>query len=337
MAPPVFAQSAEDRFNKPTELGIRFTPAMAEALAKGYIANVVVPRYELAQDKVDEATEAIARRLMVAAHSLDTPEQQANVERLFADTMNAVADSANQSRPGMPRGIGMAFGKGLKPLLPAVREVIRGAGEDLRPMLSLKQQLNLGKDLLTVGMSLDAFEKTLDRWEKGDVKPFEDPFKSPKSEIQKDEQGRSPALNQAMQFAQGIMDKPPWKTEWERYVEQAKEYYQFDESQATAADSQLREALQQAERISQNERWRQVMYRNRIWEQMAGRVLYFYGHHPMPHLIFRSYRAAVDPISRLGDALKMKIDRIATSTQRREAERRMTQLLKDKGFLPEDF
>ncbi len=337
MTSPVFAQSAEDRFDKPTEACIRFTPGMAKAMATIYVDKFAVSRYELAEDKVEAATEAIARRLMAAAHSLDTPEQQAAIERMYADAMNAVADSAGQSRPGPPPAMMMAIGKGLKPLLPAVREVIRGSGEDLRPMLPLKQQLNLGKDLLSAGMALDAFEKSMERWEQGEGRPFEDPFKPQEQQIQKDAQGRSPALNQAMQLAQVIVDEPPWKSEWERYVEQAKEYYQFDESQAAAADSQLREALQQADRISQNERWRRLMYRNRIWEQMVGRVLYFYGHHPMPHLIFRSHRSVMEPITKLGDALKMKIDRIATSTQRREAEQRMTQLLKDKGFSPEDF
>ncbi|NLX13047.1 MAG: hypothetical protein GXY44_05240 [Phycisphaerales bacterium] len=337
MAWPVHAQSAATRYDRPTEACVRFTPGMAQAMAGSYITYVAVPRYGLDEDKIDTATEAIARRLMAAAHSLDTPEQQASVEQMFSGMLNAIADSAGQPKPGMPREMGITLGKGLKPLLPAVREVLRGVGDDLRPMLPLKQQLNLGKDLLSAGVALDAFEKNMERWERGEIQPFENPFSSAAPEVVKDDQGRSPVLNEAMRLAQQVVDHPTWESEWERYVEQAKDYYQFDEAQSAAADSQLREALRQAESISRNDRWRRIIYRNRVWDQMTQRVLQVYGQHPIPHMIARSHLSVMGPITKLGDTMKLKIDRIATSAQRQEAEQRMMQLLADEGYEPDDF
>jgi hypothetical protein len=324
------AAQPKDPMAKPTEHGMRFTPEMARAISQLYVNEVFVPRYKLPEENVQEATEAMAQRFMEAAHSVDAAENRDAIEQMYAGFMSGLAE---KNMPGfMTPKMGKAVSTGVKPMIPAIRDLIKNVGRDIRPMLPMKQQLKLGADLLSAGTALDAFENTLDKWEKGEVKPWGDPFKSEDEQLQLDENGESEALREAREVANGALERRQWVNQWKNYVEQAIEYYQLDDPQAATAQSALREILQQENLIWQDENWRNAIYRNRLWNRLVIELVQARNNHPVRYAIEKQYEDLMRPIDDLGEELRRKIDQIPTSQQKRAARKWVEQRLAEQGF-----
>jgi len=183
--------------DQPTSFGIRFTPGMARSLAGGYV-RMLTERYELDPSKVDQTEDAVARRFMALAHRLDDEGFGEALEGMVEGILAGQMDAGRQD--GMNLKSAQAMAEGLKPVMPAIREMIRGVAQDVRPMLAAKQQIKFGADLLTFNTAMDAFEQNLDRWSRGEIQPYENPF-APGGKPRLDESGRSPALKAAEQRA----------------------------------------------------------------------------------------------------------------------------------------
>ena len=72
--------TAGDRGKGGAEPRLRFTPKMAEGIGRLYTEEVLEKRYELPEDRMDEASDLIARRLMSAVHG---SEEQAHAVAEF--------------------------------------------------------------------------------------------------------------------------------------------------------------------------------------------------------------------------------------------------------------
>src|SRR5690606_5642946 len=131
---------------------------------------------------------------------------------------------------------------------------------DIRPKLPLKQQLKLMADLAIAGTSINALEQNLQRWERGEAQPFEDPFRSPEA-VQREPDGTSAELKRARKYAADSLETG-WSG-WQKYVEDAKKLYDLDPSQAAMADSLLREYTERAAALAKDPTWRDRLYRNR--------------------------------------------------------------------------
>jgi len=336
-APSLSAQDAaaprdrDEIMSRPTEYGVRFTPKMARAMARFYVDQVIVTRYQLDESKVDEASEAVARRLMEMAHALDGTEYNESLERMVTDIFEAQLEPEDRTDRRGPRpALGMAMAKGILPALPAVRDLVKGVGQDIRPMLSAGQQLNFGKDLMLAGTALDTFEKSMERWEKGEMRPGENPFREDDGTIEKDQDGHSRAYNNAERMAERAVEKGPW-SRWEKYVESAKTVYGFDNAQAATADSILRECLDRVEAATQQDRWRKQAHRNRVWFHMLWH-LGIGSAHPLRHHLKAEYARICDPVEQISEDLKRRIDEIPTRVQRQAAEQRMLAALAEQGY-----
>jgi hypothetical protein len=328
MAGPLWGQP-KDPMRQPTEYGMRFTPEMAQSISRLYVNEVFVPRYKLPEEKIEEATEAMAHRFMEAAHSVDDPQKRDALEEMYAGFMGGIAD---QHGHGFTPKMGKAVSAGVKPLIPAIRGLIKNVGQDVRPMLPMKQQLKLGADLLSAGTALDAFEDTLDRWERGEVEPFGNPFKPRSEQVPLDENGESEALRKAREIANRALEQREWIGEWENYVEQAVEYYQLDESQTASAQSVLRDILEQENLVYQKDNWRNKIYRNRLWNHLIMRLVHAGENHPVRYAIENQYQQLLQPIENLGSSLRRKIDQIPTGKQKRAAQAWLEQRLEEQGF-----
>jgi len=338
----VFAQEAwaqrkaDERMHHPTEVGVRFTPEMARAMARVYTKEMIVRRYELDESRVGEANEVIAKRLMELAHKLDAAGYRESLEGMVADIMEFQLDAeGRRGRRGPTPKFGQALAKGILPTLPAVREMIRGVGRDVRPMLSVGQQLKFGKDLLLAEATFDTFEKSMERWVKGEVRRGENPFMEDSGKIEIEEDGHSRAYNNAERIAERSVDRGEW-TQWEKYVESAKSFYGFDDAQSAIADSILRECLDRVKAVTEQDRWRRKGRRNRVWFHMLWHL--GIGHaHPLRYHIDSQYSQISDPVTRIGEDLKRRIDEIPTRVQRQEAEDRMLDILSDHGYYERSF
>ena len=323
---PAQPASPSDPTLRPTEIGTRFTPGMAQAIAEAYTRDVLVRRYQLPEDQHAAAHDAVAHRLMKMAHTLDTESHQAAIEDLLTTMMNL----STRRGSGLWE-VGPKISGDIVPMMPAIRSLIGGVAKDVRPMLPFKQQMKLAGDLVIVNTGLDAFDSTMQRWADGDVQPGENPFRSNPRPIQRDEDGRSKVLKAAEKTAQALLDKIE-VNKWADYVEQAKQFYDMDDAQISTADSILRESLQRARAIAQNDDWRDRVYRNRVWRTMSWRLSSSGWYGPLRTLLDREYESLIEPIKALGQEMKDRIDGIPTDAQKRAAEERLWADLADFGL-----
>jgi len=322
----------------PSEYGLRFTPGMARGIARRAARDVIVKRYEMDPAAEEQLTDAIARRLMQTAHELDTPELQKSREQLLATFL----ESLNTARGGRPRiltpELGTKLGKHLLPNMPAFRELVRNVGRDLRPMLSMKQQLRLAADLATVKTGMDAFETTMQKWSTGQVDPEDHPFRPRQDRAPKlDAEGLSGDLKRARESAgqDKLLEKR--LEDWERYVREAGELYGFDASQAATADSILRECRSRAEAVAQDSQWKAHRYQSSFslrFFRSLGRSFRSDGH-PVTFLLLEDSKSLTDPLEALSGDLKQRIERIPRADQKRAAQKRLQDTLLDMGLDPD--
>jgi len=316
---------------RPTEYGIRFTPEMARAMAGFYVRQMLQERYGLDASKEEAATEAIARRLMQMAHRLDEQGYGERFERMVEKMLKSQAERP-PNRKGVPPEVGRAMGETLAPIVPELRRMMRGVAQDVRPMLSPKAQLKFAADVIAADTAMEGFQKTMQRWAEGDVGLGDEVFGEP---VQRDANGRSAALNRAEQRAAAEVAKKPW-SRWEQYVADAKVFYGFDDAQCAAADSLLREAIAKAEQVTADPSYAQRVHDNRLLFNLLW-PLRIDGAHPLRFEVKSTYEAVTDPVERIGEELKRKVDAIATQGQREAAEQRMASWLTEAGYSDELF
>ncbi len=313
---------------QPTEYGIRFTPGIARAMARAYAQDVLVGRYNLDASKVDQAAESVARRIMDVVHRYDDAEYAERIEQMVEGIMAGQAGQPGWS--GVQPRTAKAMADAMRPIMPGIRDLVRGVAQDVRPMLGAKDQLKFGGDLMTLSTALNAFEDTLDRWEDGDVRPGENPFE-PDGKPKLDESGHSRAYNAAVRMVRQDMEQGEWEG-WKQYVEDARKLYGFDEGQAAGASSILNECLARAAQYTGGEDWRREFERVRLWMNLLG-VLRVGQSHPLRYCLERGYGRLVEPVHAIGDELKQRIDAIPTVAQRRAADERILQMIGEQGFV----
>lgn len=325
-----------DDESRMTDYGVRFTPEMARGFARLWMKGFAARRYDMDEEAVEEATELAARRFMEAAHKLDDEGYREVLEEMVNRMVRSeVEQDPSENINGIHPDVGQAMGEGLLPMLPRFREALNGIARDVRPMLAPGQQLKFAGDMMAFQTAIDSFEKTMERWSEGDVRPGEDPFIGRTASNEKDEEGRTRAYRQARKEAEKAINSGRWD-KWEEYVEEAKQFYNLDYSQASTADSILRECLDRVQAVVQSDYWRSRMFRNRFWSQIS-KELRVDGRHPMARHLASHYSQMFDPIVDIERDLKRRIDAIPTQVQRQQAEERVLETLVGKGYREKMF
>jgi hypothetical protein len=194
---------------------------------------------------------------------------------------------------------------------------------------------------VTLSVGFNAYQDCLRDWSEGGFNPLVNPFMSEEMDPARDANGESEALRNARlnaDFAANLAgdrsEDPHWKGNfggWENYVEEAKVFYQLDESQSATADSVLREYVQRAKTLVSDQKRGPRVYRNRLLYYLldhSGIMRY----HPLQTLLGDGYEEMVEPIHALGKELKNRIDTIPTRVQRSAAEQRLRQVLAESGL-----
>jgi hypothetical protein len=327
---------AEVRIDEPSEYGIRFTPEMARGIAREFVRNEVIRRYEVDSDREDEIAELVARRMMEALHEIDTPQTQAAVERLTGNFFRMAIESQRMGmgRLHTPPEVGKALARDVLPLMPNIHELVRKVGKDIRPMLPLKQQLRLAADLMTVKTAMDGFETTMQRWSRGEVNPGEDPFGgNDHQEPDLGPEGVSEHLKQAREASLQGDRLGAFEHSWERYVLSAGEFYGFDESQMATARSVVRETVARAKVVLEKTEFKVENESLHLWNRLLeslGRE--YQGDVPVRFMLIRRVLEVNEPLTKLNDEMRQRVDRIAREEQRRAAEERMRLQLMELGF-----
>ncbi len=338
MVVPVMAQNAvppkQDPLGPGTERGIRLTPEMARAISSAFVRNALMRHYEMDESKADEAAELVARRLMAAAH-----ENGAAAQALMEWGMTQALELEAKRREGSAQGNSefaspefcQQLGERVLPLIPGVRGLIRGVGQDIRPLLPIKQQLKLGAELTMVGGSMDVFEQNMQRWARGEALPGENPF-SKNNATEKDANGQTAALQNARKAADQELNKEKSVLSvWDTYLKAFKKFYALDDGQCATADSIYREFAGRLKTTLSDSKWQDNMYQARMWIDMT-QALRIPWRHPIRQMLQEQYESCMDPINALGDAFRLRLEQIPTGNQRAAADARMMTALQDKGF-----
>jgi hypothetical protein len=308
---------------------------MVRGLAREFVHDGLARRYELDRSQEDELAEMIGRRLMEAVHEVDSPETQAIAERVLGNCFRMILDSEQRHRQFVSPEVGQALARDVVPFLPNLRELVRKVGQDVRPMLPMKQQLRLAADLMAVKTALDGFEATMQRWEKGDVDPGEDPFDPDEDLVQTGPDGESEQLKKARQSSVRQDQLENLKSQWQKYADQAAAFYGFDEAQKSTARSIVREAVTRADTILNGPAFQEKDVGMRMWWRLWNSLgSEFRGDHPVRHLLIQQFFGLQKPLVSLGDEFKERIDRIARQDQQRAAEQRIAARLAELGVPP---
>jgi hypothetical protein len=320
MAPLAWGQAADQAENPDPEPVVRFTPEMARGLARRYTRQVLMRRYELDEKKADELAEPVARRIMAMAHAHDDRGGEF-VEFVMSQAIRAEAEG--RSGAGMTPEVAKGIAERILPMLPAVRDLVRDVGNDIRPKLPFKQQFKLMGDMAIAGTAINAFEQNLHRWERGEVDPFGDPFRSQEAP-QKEADGTTQQLKRARKSAADHIESA-WKP-WAAYVEDVKKLYDLDASQAATADSLLREYTERASHLAADQQWRDRMYQNRLWYSLMQNLRMSHAN-PLWFRLEDQLPELMDPIARLELELKRRLDELPTVAQRAAADQKVIKAL----------
>jgi hypothetical protein len=331
------AAGSGDSWNRTTEVGVRLTPEMARAGARLFTEKYLVSEFELDPAKVDQATELMARRIMQLAHEHEEAGQEF-IEFAMTTALEFQVKNRNGAEDtGFPVDLAKGVGTRLVPLIPSIREATNGVMQDVRPLLSFKQQLKFTGQIALANVALDALDKNMRRWSTGEVDEFSDPFDDPEATEKRDAAAEKQRLDNARKAAEA-RSKQRLGAQWEEYVKAAKEYYQMDDAQGQAADSLLREYQERAKTaIGSEAEWRKRIYANQFWQMFSMELPGKWGGNPLYVMLDRERETLREPLDKLEEELKQRIDEIPTQAQREAAEARITAAFAAKGVKIEEI
>jgi hypothetical protein len=250
---------------KPTEIGVRFTPEIAGAIAK-QMARGMRHQYELDDDQTARAQEVFHKNLMKLAHKTQSTGRDA-IELMMA---NMIANDGSFTKADGQRWAGMT-----RKVMPDIKEFMTTSAAQIGKTMTISQRLKLTAEMAGVSAGVVAFESRLKRWEQGDLPDMANPFMEMDEEEEKkaaQQSGESAEVTRARRRAEQRLE---WETNvehrWTEYVESAIKFFEMNESQEASARAILAESLERARQIRSDD-WIARMKRNRTSAGMARRL-----------------------------------------------------------------
>ncbi len=313
----------------PTEIGVRFTPAMAQAMSFQFTKQMK-QRYDLEEDQGQHIEKIITTELMRlvkenAATGRDMIEM--SMETMIANDGNFTKDKA------------VEFAKLAKPAIPALRDFFTRSAGEIGKRMTIKQRLKFTGDMAGIAAGLVVFENRMKRWSAGDVGQRANPFydsgdheEGEDGEKEPEDPNETKEHRQARQNAERTVG---WQinkeTRWDQYVNNAIVYYDLDETQITSARAVLKDCKDRAEAI-RTPAWRKKLVENRIAESLAWRLESHFNQGPWKNQLDQSNEKLMRPLNELGDELRSRIDGIPTSKQKAAAKEAVRKALAEKGM-----
>jgi hypothetical protein len=310
---------------RPAAPGVHFTPEMARSLSALFVREVLARHYELPDGRAEEARDRIARRLMQCAHRIDAAAEEL-AERYLEEQLEYVA-GRDSPRP-IPPGFVKEFAERLLPILPEIRELVRSVGQDIRPMLPMRKQVQLAGELMAFKTGIDGFEASMRKWADGRASGYADPFEEQHLGT-RDASGETQRLKNIRTFIARDLARsqvPAWRS----YLEEFKKLYGLDPAQSATAESVFREYQDREAAGMADPRRRERLFRAQLWDQI-GYELPDVWMHPVRQLIVDELAEARAAGESLEDEFKGRLESIPTLAQRKAVEERVSALLENRG------
>jgi len=316
-----------EQYDRPTSMGIRFTPAIAQALTFR-MTEQMKQRYELEDEQVEKIRTAVTQNLMELAHEN---------EEMGQDLIESMMASMISNEGSFKKDDAVEFGAKMSPFIPKLREFFTDSAKDIGQVMTLKQRLRYTADMTALTAGLTVFEKRMNNWRDGKVKEGANPFfDAPgEGEEQEDENADPNETKEMRRARRGVERSIRWQInysqDWERYVTNAAVYYDFDEEQQTAANGILDACKKKAERIQTDEWWARLK-QNRIAARLNRSLDAKYSQGPVDFQLDLAFEKMKKPLEDITVDLKKRIERLPTTRQRLQARRRVEALMQEKGL-----
>lgn len=315
---------------KPTEVGIRFTPRMAEVIGKK-LAQQMKGRYDLD----DEQEEAI--REIIGVQMMNFATKNAKTGR---DLIEMMTETMIENDGQFPKDAAMQFGKMVEPMIPELRGFFTETSGKIGQKMGVKQRLKFTGDMAAATAGLAIFENRMKRWQEGKVgnnaNPFWDPSEGETTSAPAETEPEDPnETSEHRQARQNVERWVQWQVDidkqWGGYVDRAIEYYGMNERQQATARSILDDCAKRAERIKTPE-WRATLIENRIARQLLWGLGDEISQGPYMYKIEKDYEKLRKPLLDLESELKRRVDELPTSEQRAAAKNTVKKALSKKGM-----
>jgi hypothetical protein len=312
---------------KPTEIGIRFTPKMAQAISTTFMREMK-SRYEL-DDNQAEAIQPILTAQFVKLVSENAVAGRDLIEKMI--------ETAIEHRGSFPKESARELGKLAQPMMPALRGFFTETSGKIGRKMTVGQRVKLTVDMAAAAAGLAIFESRMKRWSEGKVGDGANPFWDPadhdpsKAEPKPEDPNEHPDHRRARVSSQRQVE---WQInidqKWENYVDRAVEYYRLTETQQTAARAILEDCLDRAQRIKTPE-WQAGLTENRIARRLAWSLGPAVSQGPWMFAVESDYKKLRKPLTDLDEELKRRLDDIVNSQQMAAARESVRKALAEKG------
>ncbi len=321
--PPAPPEEAEADYMRPTEAGLRLTPAMARAMGRLFAREALGRQYDLDEAAQKQAAERIARQMMQMAH-----KTQHDGQKFFEFAFETMMENQGRITPES----GKKWAELSKPLVPAIREFMTKTAEDIRPLVPPAKQMTFAGDMMKMSLAFDLYEKKMERWAQGKAREHENPFAENEDGATSTapDTDEKPQVRQARRQAENMLK---WETtsRWRQYVDAAVNFYKLDDTQKKAAESILREMEGRA-RQTMTDEWRAKVLMNRMQVQLSHRGMNLWNT-PWMWRCEREYEDLLKPLRDLTRELQDRLETLPTEEQRRAAEARVAERFQEKGLV----
>lgn len=312
---------------KATEVAVRFTPKMAQAISKRF-AEQMKGRYDLDDGQVKAVDRIISEQFIKLA---------TENARSGRDLIENLIETVIEHGGNFPRENAQEFGKLAKAAMPALKGFFADSARRIGKEMGLKQRLEFTGDMAMATAGLIAFEARMSRWEEGKVGKFSNPFRNLGKEAEEAVGPEPEDPDEPDEHLRARMDAERWMEwrididkRWDSYVGLAIEFYAFDEPQITSANAILKDCHERAEQIK-TPRWREAIKENRIAQQLSWRMGPKYRLGPWMFKLESEYEKLRKPLVDLQDELKRRIDSLPDSEQRAASREGVRKALAEKG------
>ncbi len=305
----------DDEVMRPTGHGLRLTPQIARGFCRAMLTNGDLGReLNLTEEQEAQMSEALARRLMQMGHANGQhlqPFLETFVESMVIHQAKFTPDSARE------------FGKRAKPVLPAIRQFVKGLAEDARPILTPDQYAGFEETARQGLQGVDRFEGKMKRWASGGANDGEDldhyePEDGPAPEASgtDHEKPKTPKAQHARNMAEWDLRRVG-PGGWLRFLAGVKYFFKLDDAQSAEADQILAEYQQRAEAVMTDE-WKQRIRRNRTKFHLR-RSLGEIAKAPWLYHLDREYEELFAPVGKIERAFRAAVLALVTDEQREAA------------------
>jgi len=311
---------------KPTEIGVRFTPRMADAIGKEFVKQMK-DRYELDDDQVNDIQQIVSTQFMKVV------TENAELGRNLIEHM---ISSFIENEGSFSKESAQEFGKMAKPLSPALRGFFTETAGKIGKRMTLKQRLKFTGDAAAATAGLVIFENRMKRWGEGKVSDGARPFFDHGDDEYAEEDSEPLDPNETLEHRRARKNVERWiewhidvDKQWEEYLKRAIAYYAFGEAQTTSADAILKDCRERIGRLK-TPGLRAALVENRVARNLGWKLDDEIRAGPWMRAIEIEYEKLRKPLIDLDKEFKRRIDDVPTSEQRVAAKQRVQKLLTEK-------